>query len=247
MPLQFKAVAVSQRNVKMAVIAGKTPNKKELYSVESKSGFVEEMRAASLKLHTREHSKKGQKEIKQPEDRALSKWDLSIQGLISFLVESKSMYDTVEKILKNPDFPFSVELENTGFERSANLQKDLEWLKEQGYDIPEPSSPGADYAKYLKKLSENDPQAFICHFYNIYFAHTAGGQMIGKKVSEKLLNSRELNFYKWEGDISQLSQKVKDKLNKITEKWTAKEKDHCLKETEKTFEYLGRILRLVMA
>ena len=27
------------------------------------------------------------------------------------------------------------------------------------------------------------PQAFICHFYNVYFAHTAGGRMIGKKVT----------------------------------------------------------------
>ncbi|KDP32405.1 hypothetical protein JCGZ_13330 [Jatropha curcas] len=177
MPLQFKPIAVSQRKVKMEVIAGETPNKKG----ESRPGFVEEMEAASLKLHTREHSEKGQKEIKQPEDRALSEWGLSIQGIISFLVDSKSVYNELEDILKNPDFPFNAELENTGFERSANLEKDLEWFKEQGYAIPEPSSAGADYAKYPKELSENDPQAFICHFYNIYFVHTAGGQMIGKK------------------------------------------------------------------
>ncbi|KAJ8768355.1 hypothetical protein K2173_021508 [Erythroxylum novogranatense] len=38
-------------------------------------------------------------------------------------------------------------------------------------------------AQYLKDLSEKDPQAFICHFCNIYFAHTAGGRMIVKKPS----------------------------------------------------------------
>ena len=29
---------------------------------------------------------------------------------------------------------------------------------------------------------KKDPQAFICHFYNTYFAQTAGGRMIGRKV-----------------------------------------------------------------
>jgi heme oxygenase len=73
---------------------------------------------------------------------------------------------------------------NTGLERSEKLAKDLEWFKEQGHTIPEPSSPGVNYAEYLKELSEKDPQAFLCHFYNVYFAHTAGGRMIGKKVNK---------------------------------------------------------------
>lgn len=76
-----------------------------------------------------------------------------------------------------------VEFQNTGLERSESLAKDLEWFKEQGYSIPEPSSPGTNYAQYLEELSKKDPQAFICHFYNTYFAHTAGGRMIGKKVN----------------------------------------------------------------
>lgn len=74
------------------------------------------------------------------------------------------------------------EFRNTGLERSENLAKDLEWFKEQGHAIPEPSSPGTKYAQYLEELSENDPPAFICHFYNTYFAHSAGGRMIGRKV-----------------------------------------------------------------
>lgn len=66
------------------------------------------------------------------------------------------------------------------------MAKDLDWFRSQGHAIPEPSSPGASYAKYLEELSEADPQAFICHFYNIYFAHSAGGRMIGKKVGVPL-------------------------------------------------------------
>jgi len=75
------------------------------------------------------------------------------------------------------------EFRNTGLERSESLKEDLEWFKENGHTIPEPSSPGLTYAQYLKELSVKDPQAFICHFYNIYFAHSAGGRMIGKKVN----------------------------------------------------------------
>jgi heme oxygenase (biliverdin-producing, ferredoxin) len=75
------------------------------------------------------------------------------------------------------------EFRNTGLERSEALKKDLEWFRQQGHTIPEPSPPGTTYATLLEELSEKDPQAFICHFYNVYFAHTAGGQMIGKKVN----------------------------------------------------------------
>lgn len=81
------------------------------------------------------------------------------------------------------------EFRNTGLERSEALKKDLEWFKDQGHTIPEPSAPGTTYASLLEELSEKDPQAFICHFYNVYFAHTAGGRMIGKKVTPLLIEN----------------------------------------------------------
>lgn len=147
----------------------------------------------------------------------------------------------------------------------------MEWFKEQGYSIPEPSSPGTNYAQYLEELSKKDPQAFICHFYNTYFAHTAGGRMIGKKVNnlyyiyicissflelgpletistavithlrvldknwlsvslwsleafsfsyqvaEMILDNKELEFYKWNGDLSQLLQNVREKINRVAQ------------------------------
>jgi heme oxygenase len=75
-----------------------------------------------------------------------------------------------------------VEFRNTGLERSEALKKDLKWFSDQGHTIPKPSSPGTTYASYIEELSEKNPQAFICHFYNVYFAHSAGGQKVGKKV-----------------------------------------------------------------
>lgn len=37
------------------------------------------------------------------------------------------------------------------------------------------------------------------------------------QVAEKILNNKELEFYKWDGDLSQLLQNVREKLNKVAE------------------------------
>ncbi|MED6179881.1 Heme oxygenase 1 [Stylosanthes scabra] len=209
--------------------------------------FVEELRSVSMKLHTREQAKDGQKQPKKPEERSVSKWEPTIDGYLKFLVDSMLVFDTLEKIVQHGFYPSYAELRDTGLERCAGLAKDLKSFKEEGHSIPAPSSPGLNYAKYLKELSESDQQAFICHFYNFYFAHSAGGRMIGRKVAEKLLNKKELEFYKWDGDLKQLLQNVREKLNKITEGWTEEEKNHCLAETEKTFEMSGEVLRLIVS
>ena len=48
--------------------------------------------------------------------------------------------------------------------------------------IPPPSDPGVTYVKYLEGLAEKSPPLFLSHYYNIYFSHIAGGQVIGKQV-----------------------------------------------------------------
>uniref|UniRef100_A0A5B7ADW8 heme oxygenase (biliverdin-producing) n=1 Tax=Davidia involucrata TaxID=16924 RepID=A0A5B7ADW8_DAVIN len=229
---------------KMVISSATTAEKpKKRYPGEAK-GFVEEMRFVAMKLHTRDQAKEGEKE---PEGQPVAKWEPSIEGYLGFLVDSKLVYDTLERIVQKADFPEYAEFRNTELERTGSLAKDLEWFKEQGHAIPEPSSPGVSYALYLEELSKKDPQSFICHFYNIYFAHTAGGRMIGKKVAEKILNNRELEFYKWDGDLSQLLQSVREKLNRVAESWTREEKNHCLEETEKSFKFSGDILRLILS
>ncbi|KAK4765081.1 hypothetical protein SAY86_026171 [Trapa natans] len=209
-------------------------------------GFVGEMRSAAMKLHTREQAREGEKEVKGPEERSVAKWEPTIDGYLKFLVNSKMVFDTLEKLVQKAAFPCYTEFIDTGLERSDNLAKDLEWFKDQGHAIPEPSDPGTFYAGILEDLSQKDPQAFICHFYNIYFAHSAGGRMIGKKVAEKILDKKQLEFYKWDGELPQLLQNARDKLNKVSEGWTREEKDRCLKETERSFKYSGAILRLIL-
>ncbi|EOA27657.1 hypothetical protein CARUB_v10023804mg [Capsella rubella] len=232
----------------LVVVAATTAaeKQKKRYPGESK-GFVEEMRFVAMRLHTKDQAKEGEKETKSIEERPVAKWEPSVEGYLKFLVDSKLVYDTLEQIIQDSNFPTYTEFKNTGLERSDKLATDLEWFKEQGYEIPEPTAPGKTYSQYLKDLAEKDPQAFICHFYNIYFAHSAGGRMIGRKVAEKILDNKELEFYKWDGELSQLLQNVREKLNKVAEEWTREEKNHCLEETEKSFKYSGEILRLVLS
>ncbi|KAF9613507.1 hypothetical protein IFM89_008354 [Coptis chinensis] len=229
---------------KSSIVSATTAEKpKKRYPGEAK-GFVEEMRFVAMKLHTKDQSKEGEK----PADvQPIMKWEPTVEGYLRFLVDSKVVYDTLETIVQKAVYPSYAEFRNTGLERSEKLAKDLEWFKEQGHAIPEPSSTGLSYALYLEDLSEKDPQAFLCHFYNVYFAHSAGGQMIGKKVAEKILNSKELEFYKWDGDLSQLLHGVREKLNRVAESWSREEKNHCLEETEKSFKHSGQILRLILS
>lgn len=223
-----------------AVASEKT---KKRYVGETK-GFVDEMRMIAMKLHTKDQAKDGERE---PEGPPLRKWEPSIQGYLRFLVDSKIVYDTLEMIINKASSDYYAEFRETGLERTDALTKDLEWFKEQGHVIPEPSYAGLNYSNYLEELASIDPQAFLCHFYNIYFAHTAGGRMIGKKVAANILEKKELEFYKWDGDLSQLLQNVRGKLNKVAEGWTREEKDHCLEETEKSFKFSGDILRLILS
>jgi heme oxygenase len=243
--IQKKLSLTMPRKESVIVVSATTAEKKR-HPGESK-GFVEEMRFVAMRLHTKDQAKEGEKEVKEPEEKAVTKWEPTVDGYLRFLVDSKIVYDTLEKIVQDAAYPYYAEFKNTGLERSASLDKDLAWFKEQGYTIPEPSTPGLTYAQYLKDLSQNDPQAFICHFYNIYFAHSAGGRMIGKKIAGQLLNNQALEFYKWEGDLKELLQNVRDKLNKVAEGWTREEKNHCLEETEKSFKLSGEILRLILS
>ncbi|KAK8923769.1 hypothetical protein KSP39_PZI019104 [Platanthera zijinensis] len=226
------------------VYATATEVPKKRRAGEETKGFVGEMRAVAMKLHTRDQAKEGEK---LPEGKPVARWEPTVEGYIQFLVDSKLVYDTLESIVAEGAYPWYVDFKNTGLERSEKLVKDLEWFREQGHAIPEPSTPGLTYSQILKELSKTNPPAFICHFYNIYFAHTAGGRMIGKKVSEKILNGKELEFYKWEGDFRLLLQNVREKLNKVANDWSREEKNRCLEETEKSFKYSGDILALILS
>lgn len=173
-------------------------------------------------------------------------WQPNMEGFLKYLVDNKLVFDTVERIVDESSHVAYAYFRKTGLERSEGLVKDIEWLGQQGFVIPEPSNPGNSYAKYLEELSEKSAPLFLCHFYNIYFSHIAGGQVIARQVSEKLLEGRELEFYRWEGDVPELMKDVREKLNMVGEHWCRDEKNRCLREATKSFRFLGQIVRLII-
>jgi hypothetical protein len=97
----------------------------------------------------------------------------------------------------------------------------------------------------VKGLASADPPVFICHFYNTYFAHTAGGRMIGAKLSGSLLDGHALSFYAYDGDFRPLLDGVRAKIDDAAAGWSRADKDRCLDETAASFKYSGALLRTI--
>ncbi|KAL0017343.1 hypothetical protein SO802_004412 [Lithocarpus litseifolius] len=224
-------------------------------------GITEEMRFVAMRLRNvkgKKYTKDSLGEDEEKDDNLASNdndndgddggvtWQPSMEGFLNYLVDSKLVFNTVERIVDESSHVAYAYFRKTGLERSEALEKDLEWLGQQGFVIPEPSGPGISYAKYLGELSEKSAPLFMCHFYNIYFSHIAGGQVIARQVSEKLLEGRELEFFRWEGDVAELIKDVREKLNMLGEHWCRDEKNRCLKEATKAFRFLGQIVRLII-
>ncbi|RDX76856.1 putative inactive heme oxygenase 2, chloroplastic, partial [Mucuna pruriens] len=199
---------------------------RKLYPGEA-TGITEEMRFVAMRLHNATVSEQDQSHS--------DTWHPSIEGFLRYLVDTHLIFATLQRIVDESDNVSYAYMRKTGLERSEGLLKDLEWLEEEGNEIPNPSSPGLTYANYLEELAERSAPLFLSHFYNIYFSHIAAGQVIAKKVSEKLLDGKELELYRWEGDVAELLKGVRDKLNMLSEHWSRDEKNRCLKETTKAF------------
>ncbi|KAL3147622.1 Heme oxygenase 1 [Trebouxia sp. C0009 RCD-2024] len=233
------------RSTKVQAHATEAPAKSKARPGEKK-GFVEEMRFVAMKLHTKDQAPKegGKAAAPQP----FQKWQPTREGYLKFLVESKLVYDALEQVVQEASVPEYALLQKTGLERAGPLSTDIDNLTaEYNLQKPEPAAdgPGSEYAKFLKEVSQSEPQVFICHFYNTYFAHTAGGRMIGSKVSQMILDNKQLNFYKYDSDVKELLNQVRDTINQVAEGWTREQKDKCLDETEKAFAYSSSLLKFI--
>ncbi|XP_031496365.1 probable inactive heme oxygenase 2, chloroplastic [Nymphaea colorata] len=217
----------------------------EAWEEEDDEGEKEESKEEDEE--TKEEDEEGEQELEcDGGNNAEETWQPSVEGYLKYLVDSKLVFDTLDKIVDEATHVAYADFRKLGLERSDALSKDIEWFSQQGYLIPEPSSPGVSYAKYLREISETSLPAFLSHFYNIYFAHISGGQVIGKQVSENILENKELEFYKWEDDVPVLLKTLREKLNKLGEQWTRDEKNKCLREAAKSFKFSGQIIRLII-
>lgn len=206
----------------------------------SKSFVQTEMRGAAMKLHTRDQSKEGKQEAQTP----VSKWEPGREEYLQFLVDSRNVYRCFEEIVDQNDVYAT--FRDSGLERGAALDKDIAWFESEGLKEPPLGKYGEEYAAELRALAADEQwEKLTCHFYNFYFAHTAGGRMIGKMMADKLLDGRTLEFYQWErGDPKEeLLPRLREQIDAMASGWTREQKDACLEETAASFKGGGSMLK----
>eukprot|EP00523_Entomoneis_sp_CCMP467_P021277 CAMPEP_0168850564 /NCGR_PEP_ID=MMETSP0727-20121128/11945_1 /TAXON_ID=265536 /ORGANISM="Amphiprora sp., Strain CCMP467" /LENGTH=223 /DNA_ID=CAMNT_0008904497 /DNA_START=196 /DNA_END=864 /DNA_ORIENTATION=+ len=199
------------------------------------ASFIDtELRGAAMRLHTREQApKEGEAPSKKIEPYVPTPADY-----LQFLVDSQHVYQALEDIVDEKD-DLSV-FRNCGLERTTALETDIEWMAKE-FDLTRPpvGKFGVDYATSLRAM-ESIPE-LVCHFYNFYFAHTAGGRMIGKQMSALLLDKKTLEFYKWEGDLNEIKSRNKQHIEDMAASWSQQERTDCVDATAATFVGGGSI------
>lgn len=207
----------------------------------SHKGFVEEMRFVAMKLHTKDQAPREgeQEESSLPIDG----WYPSKQDFMQFLVDSLHVYTYFEGDLVQNHSMFAP-FKKSGLERVEALNTDILYLETE-YDLPAtpPSRAATGYVSYLKALLEKKPESTLCHWYNYYFAHSAGGRMIGRLMQNRLFDGKNFSFYEWEGDVKEMLGPVRTTIDEIAAEWARDVKDVCLKETGLAFGYSGTILQ----
>lgn len=199
-----------------------------------------EMRPYAMSLHTKDQAKEGERKAQKA---PLAKWSPTLEGYLQFLTDSRHVYRTLEKIVA--EYEELVPLRGTGLERGDALDADIQWLctlASPPLQVPPVGKSGRHYAEVLEQVARESVPQFTNHFYNYYFAHSAGGRMIGRKMADALLDGRELEFYKWEGDVKELLGAVSESIDELAATWTAEERQACLEETARAFQLGGALL-----
>lgn len=206
---------------------------------DTEVSFIQsELRGAAMRLHTRAQAPKEGEVVEKPQPK--EPYVTTHMDYLKFLVDSQFVYQTFEKILQKEELHPELEpFVNTGLERSERLEQDIDFMtKEYGLDKPSVGSKGQNYGDKLLDITNKGKDGipeFMCHYYNYYFAHTAGGRMIGKQMAALLLEKRTLEFYKWDGDLNEIKDKTKESIEKIAASWSREQKDQCVAGTAAAF------------
>lgn len=66
------------------------------------------------------------------------------------------------------------------------------------------------------------------------------------QIRQSCLEERTLEFYKWgDDDVKDLLDAVRKKIDAMAKEWDVEEKEACVGETGRTFEFGGRLLSSV--
>ena len=216
--------------------------------------FVQEMRTYAMKLHTRDQVQKPGASGKpeghghgqgSPPTPQTPQWQPTRQNYLQFLEDSLMVYKTLDSIVeKNEKLQV---FRSTGLERANALNDDIKWMYENDSSLEKAKCGpnGEQYSSFLTALATESIPKFMCHYYNFYFAHTAGGRMIGKRLSDNLLDGKVLNFYQWNGDVNLLLDGTKKKIDLMANQWSEEDKKACLEETMSCFKYGGSLMTYI--
>lgn len=194
-----------------------------------------------MSLHTFSQAPKEGKIKDESANTQVEQWQTTKEDYLQFLVDNKVVYEAFEKAVEKPELQ---SLRNTGLERVRGLEEDIAFIQEKHGGRPQPPTAAAlSYADYILQLS---PQVFVTHFYNYYFAHTAGGRMIGKTVMDTVFGGHLFAFYRWDGDVKELLTGVKGRIDALAAGWTRAERDEALAATPDTFAKSGALLRTLV-
>jgi len=208
----------------------------------AKLTFTQEMRAKAMSLHTFSQAPKEGKVRDKTANTVVEQWETTKEDFLQFLTDSLVVYEAFEKILHSTDE--LAPLRNSGMERVEGLKQDIAFIgTKYGLSAPAPSAAATEYAAFLNTIAV---PVFVCHFYNYYFAHTAGGRMIGQSVMDSVFGGHLFEFYKWDRDVKEILTEVKSKIDGIAEKWTREQKDASLDATPITFSKSGALLRALV-
>jgi heme oxygenase len=73
---------------------------------EAGTPFIEEMRAAAMRLHSRDQARDGRNEAQAPMEPPIAKWQPTVDGYLRFLVDSKLVFHTLEAIVHRAAVPW---------------------------------------------------------------------------------------------------------------------------------------------
>ena len=221
-----------------------TPDVEDAQEVATEASIIEDLKSAAMNLHTKDQAASGGQKAKER-----PAFEPTREGYLRYLEDSRVIFSTFEEIVREKDE--LAPLRDSGLERSSALDRDIAFLSGldvSAADFEGDESPGAEYATYVRTLSEENLPGFVCHYFNTYFAHTAGGRMIGKAVSDRILDGKKLDFYHdYPQAVSKLTRKVKESLEGIATEWSEDERAKCVGETGKAFKYAGQVMRQITA
>ena len=249
-PARTAAAPVLEAPARTAAAPVPAPAAEAPAETAASASIVAAMRTAAMALHSRPPPKAaaaapaaGEKKPKGAPMMQVGAWSPPREAFVQYLVDSLHVYAEFERLILTRPL-LAGALHGVGLSRHAQLEADLAALGVGG--AADASATARGYALAVRDAVERGgAPAFACHYYNFYFAHTAGGKMIGRRMQD--LFGLELGFYMDypRGGVDECVARGKAALEELARGWTDDERAICTAETAVAFKGGGSLLKQI--